>query len=140
MALEKSILKNIRKLMGLGAENTAFDPDLIIHINSVFSILNSEGIGPVDGFAIDDETADWDAFFANDAHNTPVISEGDDGTYIETTETITVSPILQNSVKSLVYIKVRLLFDPPSNGNLLSAMKENARELEIRLYTLKGGY
>lgn len=127
--------------MGLSADNTVFDLDLIIHINTVFSILNSQGVGPVAGFAIEDETALWTEYFTNDSHEIPDITREDDGTYTEIKTPIELVPaVLQNLVKSLVYTKVRLLFDPPSNGNLLSAMKENAKELEIRIYTLKGGY
>ena len=129
-ALEPSILKTIKKMLGMGDEYVAFDLDLIVNINTIFSNLTQMGIGPitttvvdevsvdtVDGFSIDDNTETWDQFF-----------EGHD------------NPLLLQQVKTYIYIKVRLLFDPPANGNLLAAMKENAKELEVRLYTQVGGY
>ena len=147
-ALEPSVLKTIKKMLGLSDSYDHFDLDIIVNINTIFSNLSQMGIGQitgtetreltdaygnvildadglpttetvnvVDSFSIDDNTETWEQFFAGHADAN-----------------------LVQQVKTYMYIKVKLLFDPPANGNLLSAMKENARELEVRLYTQVGGY
>lgn len=102
-----SILTSIKKLMGMPEEYTAFDQDLIIHINSVFNILYQMGIGP-SGFSIQDETSLW-------------------SDYLGTTENLEL-------IKTYVYLKVRLAFDPPTNSSLLGSMNEMIKEYEWRLY------
>lgn len=102
-----SILTSIKKLLGIAEEYTNFDGDLIIHINSVFSILTQLGVGPSDGFAIEDDSATWDEF-------------------VQDSKTI-------ESVKSYVYLKVRLLFDPPITSAVLESTNKLISELEWRL-------
>lgn len=102
-----SILNDTKKVLGLEPEYKAFDIDVLMHINSVFSTLDQLGVGPVGGFAISDDTTEWTAFIGND-------------------------PRL-NSVKTYMFLKVRLLFDPPSTSYLITAAKEQAQELEWRL-------
>lgn len=106
-----SILNDTKKVLGLEANYTAFDLDVIMHINSVFSTLEQLGIGPDGGFAITDTSAQWDAFLAGD-------------------------PRL-NSVKTYVFLKVSLMFDPPSTSYLITARQEQAKELEWRLSTYR---
>lgn len=103
----ESILTSVKKQLGIVAEYTHFDTDLIIHINSVFSILNQLGVGPENGFAITDSTATWSEFLNND--------------------------LRLELVKSYVYLKVRLLFDPPTSSALLDSMNRMANEFEWRL-------
>lgn len=103
----KSILDSTKKSVGLSEDYDAFDPDLIMHINSVFFTLNQLGVGPAEGFAIDSASQEWDAFLGTD-------------------------PRL-NAVKSYVYIKVRLLFDPPATSFGISALEKQATEYEWRL-------
>ena len=102
-----SILDSIKKLLGIQPEYRAFDEDLIIHINTVFAILNQIGIGPQEGFFIVDETTNWDEYM---------------------------SDINQASVRTYVYLKVRLLFDPPGSGILVDSINRMLSELEWRLY------
>lgn len=102
-----NILSSIKKLLGIPTEETAFDSDIIMHINSVFMILNQLGIGPTDGFTISDDYALWSDFIP-------------DGQNIEL-------------VKSYMYMKVRLMFDPPSSSAVLSAMEKSISEFEWRL-------
>ena len=102
-----SILDDTKKVLGLEPGYTAFDIDILMHINSTFSTLEQLGIGPVGGFAISDRNAEWTAFIGND-------------------------PRL-NSVKTYMFLKVRLLFDPPSTSYLITASKEQMQELEWRL-------
>jgi hypothetical protein len=102
-----SILTSTKKVLGIEEGYTAFDPDIVIYINSVFSTLHQLGIGPEDGFSITDATTTWDAFLGTD-------------------------PRL-NSVRAYMYLRVRLLFDPPQTSYLIDALNAQARELEWRL-------
>ena len=102
-----NILSSTKKLLGIPTEETAFDSDIIMHINSVFMILNQLGIGPTNGFTISDAYALWSDFIP-------------DGQNLEL-------------VKSYMYMKVRLMFDPPSSSAVLSAMEKSISEFEWRL-------
>lgn len=108
---DKSILTTIKKLLGLSEEYTAFDTDVIVHINTVLTNLIQMGIGPINGFMIEDSTKKWSDFVPND------------------------KLLFVQQLISYVYIKVRLLFDPPANTNLIDSLKANALELEFRLYS-----
>lgn len=110
MALETSILKSTKKILGLSDENTAFDQDVITHINAVFFSLYQLGIGPDDGFAIQDDSEEWEAFVGDDT-SVPAF----------------------NAIQSYVYLRVRLLFDPPGTPHHISAMKDQITEFEYRL-------
>lgn len=103
----ESILKSIKKLLGISDEETHFDSDLIMHINSVLTILNQLGVGPSDGLSIVDDTSVWDDFINDDVDF--------------------------NAVKTYIYLKVKLIFDPPLNSSVLSAMERQISELEWRL-------
>lgn len=102
-----SILLTIKKLLGIGNDYKYFDEDIIIHINSVLMILNQLGIGPVTGFSISDESATWSDFVDNLS--------------------------MLEAVRSYVYIKVRLLFDPPTSSFTITALENQIKELEWRL-------
>ena len=102
-----SILTSIKKLLGIAEEYTHFDEDLIIHINSVFMILTQLGVGPAEGFSIEDDVAVWTDFVEPDQGLEPV--------------------------KSYVYLKVRLLFDPPDKSSVMEATNRMISELEWRL-------
>ena len=102
-----NILSSTKKLLGIPTEETAFDSDIIMHINSVFMILNQLGVGPTNGFTISDDYALWSDFIP-------------DGQNLEL-------------VKSYMYMKVRLMFDPPSSSAVLSAMEKSISEFEWRL-------
>lgn len=104
----ESILTSIKKLIGISEEYTHFDADIIMHINSVFMTLNQLGVGPPEGFRIEDKYAIWEDF--------------------------SIDVNIQNSVKSYMYLKVRLIFD---SANLSSAVIESInnqiKEFEWRL-------
>lgn len=102
-----SILTSIKKLLGITKEYTHFDQDIIMHINTVFMILNQIGVGPPEGFSIKDENAVWSDFIS-------------DNTKIE-------------AIKSYIYLKVRLLFDPPISSAVMDSMNRMIAELEWRL-------
>lgn len=105
--METSILDSIKKLLGIPSESTEFDTDILIHINSVFSILTQLGVGPSSGFSIEDSSAEWSDFIGDDAR--------------------------LSDVKSFVYLKTRLLFDPPASSAAMDAMNRMASELEWRI-------
>lgn len=102
-----SILDSIKKLLGIQPEYKSFDADIIMHINSVFVILNQLGIGPDEGFFITDKSTKWSKY---------------------TSETN------YNIVKTYMYLKVRLMFDPPASATLVESINGMIRELEWRLY------
>lgn len=103
----ESILTSIKKLLGIAEEDTNFDQDLIMHINSVFMILTQLGVGPSKGFAIKDENDVWSDFIPEQSS--------------------------LEAVKSYVYMKVRLMFDPPLSSAVADAINRNISELEWRL-------
>ena len=105
--METSILDSIKKLLGIPSDVTEFDTDILIHINSVFSILTQLGVGPSSGFSIEDSSAEWSDFIGDDAR--------------------------LSDVKSFVYLKTRLLFDPPASSAAMDAMNRMASELEWRI-------
>lgn len=104
---EESILTSIKKLLGLSEDYTEFDVDIVMHINSAFATLHQLGIGPINSLYIEDKTKNWDDFIQGE----PNI----------------------NSVKTYVYFKVRLIFDPPATSFAITSMENMARELEFRL-------
>lgn len=103
----ESILTSIKKLLGITEEYDHFDADLIMHINSVFSVLTQLGVGPSEGFSIVDSSATWDSY-------------------------ITESMNLQ-MVKTYIHLKVKLLFDPPSSSTVIDAMNKQISEFEWRI-------
>jgi len=106
MAAE-SILTSIKKLLGLADDYIEFDVDIVMHINSAFATLNQLAVGPTNSLFIEDKTTNWENFI-----------EG--------------QPNI-NSVKSYVYFKVRLAFDPPATSFAITSMENMAKELEFRL-------
>lgn len=60
--MNDSILTSVKKMLGLSEEYDAFDLDIITHINSVFTILTQIGVGPGNGFMIEDKTPVWTDF------------------------------------------------------------------------------
>jgi hypothetical protein len=107
--MELSILTSTKKILGIAADYTVFDLDIITHINTAFSTLTQLGVGPAEGFMIDSDEAEWADFIADDLQN--------------------------NSVKSYVFLRVRQLFDPPSTSYLIAAFDRQIQELEWRLNT-----
>ena len=103
----ESILTSIKKLLGIEEEYTQFDADIIMHINTVFLNLTQLGVGPSEGFLIEDDTAIWEDFIGDSSQ-------------------------LQ-AVKTYVYLKVKLLFDPPLSSSVTESMNRMIAELEWRL-------
>lgn len=103
----ESILTSIKKLLGITKDYKHFDDDLIMHINSVFMVLNQLGVGPSEGFYIEDDSAYW----------TDYVSD----------------PAQLQAIKSYMHLKVKLLFDPPASSAVMECMKQMINEFEWRL-------
>lgn len=102
-----SILTSIKKNIGIAEEDTSFDPDVIMHINSVFMILTQLGVGPSEGFFIEDADTTWDEYISEDENLA--------------------------GVKTYMTAKVRLIFDPPQSSVVMEALKSIINEFEWRL-------
>jgi hypothetical protein len=105
--VETSILISTKKILGIAEDYEAFDVDIITHINSTFAILNQMGIGPTEIFVIEDEKEVW-------------------GDFCEAQDQL-------NLVRTYVFLKVRMLFDPPTTSFLIDAMNKQIQEYETRL-------
>ena len=105
-----SILLTVKKGIGIDPSYEAFDPDIIMHINSVLFILTQEGIGPKEGFNITGQDETWEDFL------------GESNTKL-------------SAVQSYVTLKTRILFDPPQSGTLNEQITKLISELEWRLYS-----
>lgn len=104
----ESILISVKKMLGIEADYDHFNHDIITHINSTLGTLNQLGVGPEEGFLITGDDESWEDFLG---------------------EFITILAM----VKSYVYLKVRLLFDPPSSSTIINAFNENIKEYESRI-------
>lgn len=105
--MNESILTSVKKALGLAEEYTAFDADITMHINAALGVLNQLGVGPAQGFMIQDKTALWTA-----------ITDGD---------------LRLNMVQTYTYLYVRQLFDPPGNSFAVDAIEKQKTQLEWRI-------
>ena len=105
----ESILTSIKKLLGIDEEYTHFDADIIMHINSVLMVLTQLGVGPETGFVIEDDTSTWADFVPE------------------------VNAAKLHAIKSYIYMKVKLMFDPPLSSAVIEAMNRQIAEFEWRL-------
>lgn len=103
----ESILNSTKKKLGIAEDYTHFDDgDLIDHINSVFMDLTLLGVGPQEGFIIEDESNNWEDFIPD--------------------------PLQLQAVKTYVFLKVKLIFDPPQSS-VITAYQEQIKALEWKL-------
>lgn len=104
----ESILTSIKKLLGITEEYEHFDIDIIMHINSAFSVLTQLGVGPEEGFHIEDDSTEWSEFLFED-------------TRLE-------------MVKTYIYLKVRLAFDSTNlSSAVIESINRQINELEWRI-------
>ena len=103
----ESILTSIKKLLGITEEYEHFDKDIVMHINSAFLALTQIGVGPEEGFFIEDKTSEWMDFIEDN--------------------------IQLQAVKSYIYLKVKLLFDPPTSSAVIESTNRMIAEFEWRL-------
>lgn len=105
--MQESILVSVKKLLGIAPEYEVFDTDIILHINSALSVLTQLGIGPSKGYMIRDANDLWSDFVKDDPR--------------------------QELLKVYVYLRVRLIFDPPSSSSVIEAINNQIKEYEWRL-------
>lgn len=110
-----SILNDTKKMLGVGDDDTSFDLAIMIHINSAISTLTDIGVGPENGYIIDDAEDDWDDFLPE------------------------LDNVKTSKVKTIIYIRTKLLFDPPTSSYLLDAAQKQLEELEWRLNVNREG-
>lgn len=111
--MEQDILASVKKSLGIPPEDTWFDPEIVMHINSVFSILTQLGVGPEEGFSIEmpeegKAPEQWSEFLQNDPNKLKL-------------------------VRTYTCLKVRQIFDPPTVGSVAEAISNQIRELEWRI-------
>lgn len=103
-----SILTSIKEMLGIAEDYEFFDNVIIMHINSALAILTNQlGIGPKDGFTIQDKNSTWQDFIGTDFR--------------------------LELIKTYVYQKVRLWFDPPLNSSVIASIDQSIKELEWRI-------
>ena len=105
--MEENILKSIKDLLGIYEDDSAFDNDVLTNINAVFSTLYQLGVG-------------------SESHY--VVLTGD-----ETWEEVFAEKELIDFIKLYTYMKVRVIFDPPTNSSILQALNEQIKETEYRI-------
>lgn len=105
--MDESILNSIKKLLGIAEDYNYFDQDIIMDINAALMILTQLGVGPSNGFLITDDTDTWNDFVNNGGN--------------------------LGSIQSYVYMKVKLMFDPPQNSFTVDSMTKLVNEFEWRL-------
>lgn len=130
-----SILTNIKKIVGIAESDTSFDPDIVMHANTVFSVLTQLGIGPTAGFMIEDAVPTWDDFLSV----RQVGQLNADGTVTYTDEQLAAANQLLNMVKTYIYLRVRLLFDPPQTSFVIESLNKQIEELEVRMSIVREG-
>lgn len=106
----ESILISVKGSLGIPENYEYFDQQILFHLNSVMAILPQIGAGPPEGFIVEDETATWGDLIGDTSDRNKFLY-----------------------VKSYVYLRVRLLFDPPSSSSAIDAMERQLRELEWRI-------
>ena len=105
--LETSILVTIKKMLGLDMNYDAFDPEVITHINTALMTLQQLGVGPEEGMFITGISETWDSFFASEK--------------------------MLEAAKSYIYIRVKMVFDPPTNSFVMDSLQKTSDMLEWRL-------
>lgn len=113
MTTTPSILTSVKKVLNIDVSVTVFDQDILLFINTAFARLNQLGIGPDDGFMIEDAAAVWDDYLDGD--------------------------LRYNNVQTYIALSVRLLFDPPTTSYLLTSMQNQMEKFESLLSVLREG-
>ena len=110
--MSNNILQDIKKLLNIDSNFNVFDTDIKIHINSALATLKQLGVSEDKNFVLDTGAEVWSDFLGEDS-----------GLDLE-------------PVKTYVYIRVRILFDPPQSGYGIQSFEKMAQELEWRLNVL----
>lgn len=111
---DESILQSVKNSLGIPPQYEHFDQQILFHLNTVLAILPQIGVGPHEGFIVEDDVATWRDLIGEDEFSNRFLY-----------------------VKSYIYLRVRLLFDPPSSSGAIDAMERQMRELEWRITVTK---
>jgi len=106
----ESILNSVKKIVNVSLEDDSFDQDLIIYTNTILAVLTQMGVGPVEGFVITGEEETWDDFVGDD--------------------------IRIQLIKTYVGLRVRMMFDPPTNSSAVQAFDNSIQETQWRIYAM----
>ena len=105
--MSESILDTMKEMLGIDAGVTAFDTEITIHLNSAFMALTQLGAGPSSGFSVADKTTKWSDYLGTEKN--------------------------LEAVKSYLFLKVKIVFDPPERAAVMDAYKSQISELEFRI-------
>ena len=111
MTLNQSILTSVKGALGVTEADVSFDQEILMHINTAFATLNELGVGPDEGFAIEDKTVTWDALLGTDKR--------------------------KNNVKTYTFLRVKFLFDPPATSFGITAVEKQIEQFEWRINTYR---
>jgi hypothetical protein len=114
--MEQSILKSTKKVLQIGDDDESFDLDIMTHINSAFSTLQDLGVGPEEGFTIEDADPEWTDFLPDEEDKMQL-----------------------SRVRTFVFLHCRLLFDPPATTFHLNAAQEQLNEVTWRISVNREG-
>ena len=104
----ESILDTIKQLLGIPTDDDSFDTDVKVNINTAIFNLSQIGVGPANGYIVTSNTQMWNDY-------------------------IGASLINLEGVKNYIYLKTKLVFDPPTNSTTIQAINDNLKELEWRM-------
>ena len=104
----KSILNTIKKLLGIDSDDDSFDVDIMAIVNSIIPALSQMGVGPKNGFIITSPEDEWEDYIKD-------------------------SDINLEGVKTYLYLRTKLIFDPPSNSTVIESFNKSISELEWRM-------
>ena len=105
--MEESIFESIKALLGPDSSYEVFDQDILIHINTAIATLTQLGVGPQEGFRVTGSDEEW-IDFTNDEK-------------------------VLDMAKTYIYLKVKMVFDPPTSSFVVSSYERTCQELEWRL-------
>ena len=106
--MDDSILATVKKMLGIDEAYLPFDTDIILFINSALMTLHQRGVGPDEGLSISDYTTTWSELLKDNG-------------------------VMLRATQEYVYMKVKMVFDPPGNSFVMTAMQERCKEIEQRL-------
>ena len=113
MVVEQSIFKSTKIMLDIATGDDSFDAQVMGFINSVLADLVDFGVGPADGLTITGDTEEW--------------------------EDLGESPSDTDRIKNLIYLKVRLFWDPPQTSFLLEAHNKQIEEATWRIVNKRDG-
>ena len=106
--MTSSILNTVKAGLGVVEDDTSFDVELKVHINSTFQALRQLGVGPTTGFMVLTDAESWDDYLG-------------------------VQKELLSAVQTYIILKVKLVFDPPDVGFVITHMERLIEQMEWRM-------